>query len=88
MKKLLIALLLAGCAHTEPVIQTVEVKVPVYIPCSQEVQPAPEYATKKADPDANIWDQSKALRQEIDQRKAREKLLEAAIEACKDNVKK
>jgi hypothetical protein len=40
---ILAALVLAGCAHKEPVVRTVTVKVPVSVPClrAEQIPPQP-----------------------------------------------
>ncbi len=87
MKKLFVALtllVLMGCATPEPVVRTVEVKVPVREKCTVQVDPKPAYALSLIDPNSDIWVQSKAFRAEVEQRKAREAVLETALEACKN----
>ena len=80
----LLFVLLAGCATPEPVVRTVEVKVPVREKCTVQVDSKPIYATKLIDPNSDIWVQNKAFRAELEQRKTREDVLETAVESCKN----
>lgn len=74
---ILAALALVGC-DTLP--KTVKVPVPVY--CEVEKIEVPAWATKALKPDADIFDQVKALLAERKQRQGYEALLEAAIKGC------
>ncbi|MEF0148262.1 hypothetical protein [Pseudomonas guariconensis] len=75
---------LAGCAgKTEPQVQYVRVEVPVQVPCRAPEVAAPAWATaslKKSDtPEAKV----RALLAERRQRIGYERLLEAALDACR-----
>ena len=87
-----LVLLLSGCAHVaasppEPVIRTVEVKVPVSVPCPALEQLGP---TEPAYPDtndalssaANIFERVKLLLQGRAQRDARLQQYHAAKGSC------
>lgn len=74
----LLALALAGCGSTLPKRVLVEVAVP----CRVDMPAKPVWATRALRPDADIFDQVKALLAERRQRQGYERLLEAAIEGC------
>jgi hypothetical protein len=59
-----------------------EVKVPVTVYCKVEKPAEPAWATKSLKPDADIFDQVKALLAERKQRIGYERLLEAAVDGC------
>lgn len=83
MKKfLLICALLAGCGTLKPPA-VVRVEVPISIPCTVRQLPPPPFAVDTLTYDSDIWDMMAALRAERIQRQAYEKLLEAAIAACR-----
>lgn len=91
---LLLAVALAGCSTTrverpEPIIKTVEVRVPVDDPaCVREAKaklgPAPAYpdtdAALKAAP--NLYERVKLVMAGRELRRAREAALAAALEGC------
>lgn len=72
-----LAAILAGC-------QTIprEVKVPVPVYCDVEKLTRPKWATAGLPPEADIYDQTKALLAERKQRIGYETKLEAAIDGC------
>lgn len=77
-------LAMAGCAgQTEPQVQYVRVEVPVQVPCRAPKVEVPAWATaglKKSDtPEAKVL----ALLAERRQRIGYERLLEAALSACR-----
>lgn len=81
---LVLTLGLAGCAgKTEPQVQYVRVEVPVQVTCRAPEVAAPAWATaslKKSDtPEAKV----RALLAERRQRIGYERLLEAALDACR-----
>lgn len=75
-----LAALLVGC-ETAPRVPE-EVLVPVPVPCKVDKPRPPVWATASLKPDADIFDQVKALLAERRQRVAYERQLEAAIAAC------
>lgn len=82
---ILVALALAGCktvSTPEPVIRTVEVKVPVAVPCRPKLPPEPVYAADVAPLDQNIFEQAKTLLVDREQRKERAAIEKAAREGC------
>ena len=91
------ALLLTACAtHApEPVVRTVEVKVPVpvqvkvpvKVPCAARVAPKPRYADQDAAAQPDVFGQVRALMAGIEQRAKREQELEAAITSCGGKVR-
>lgn len=80
------ALLLTACAHTsEPVIRTVEVRVPVAVRCGSDPGPDPAFsdtpeALRGA---ADIWERVKLLLAGRAQRDARLIELKAASAGCR-----
>jgi len=72
-----LAAILAGCSTLPR-----EVKVPVPVPCKIEKPAEPAWATKAIKPDADIFDQVKALLAERRQRAGHQAQLEAAIKGC------
>ena len=84
----LLCLLLAGCATAipEPVVtQTVEVQVPVSVPCRVTLPERPVYELDRTSKDADIWTLARAAVIEIRQRQAYQLLIEAAAKSCSDN---
>lgn len=88
---MLVAILLTGCAtrplrQPEPIIRTVEVKVPVPQPCPalQRIRPAPAYpdTAKAIQGAADIFERVKLLLAGRELRIAREASAEAAMGAC------
>lgn len=82
---IVLVLLLAGCAGKvadAPEPQLVRVEVPVQVPCRTERVQRPAFAVDALLLGASIDEQMRALRAERLQRKAYEKRLEAAIDAC------
>lgn len=92
-----IALALTGCTtpRPEPIVRTIEVRVPVKvpvrvpmkIPCAARVAPKPRYADQNAAGQPDVFAQVRALLTGIEQRAKREQELEAAIIACGGKVK-
>lgn len=60
---LILALTLAGCATTEPVIKVVTqtVEVPVAVACKQETPIVPDYCFSKLQDTSDIYDKTKCL---------------------------
>ena len=75
-----VALALAGCAHERVVIETVELKVPVIIPCPAKVPADFARPTKTAAPD--IFEAMKLALAEIELWEAWGVKAKAAIEGC------
>ena len=73
----LIFLALAGCSTTK----TVEVKVPVTVPCVLEEVEEPVYPT--ADQEAGLFERVKVLLAELELRKGYEERLRATISGCR-----
>lgn len=87
MKLLLIALvvLVTGCTQTrtEYVYRPVQVKVPVAVPCVDDVEAAPPYATGGLVAGATDAEVVRALLLERNQRAAVEGRLRALLEGCR-----
>lgn len=74
---------LVGCATTAaPLVQPVEVRVPVAVPCKAPVPVRPVFAVDALPIGSGVWEQMSALRAERLQRQGYETELEAAISAC------
>lgn len=85
MRYSLLVVLLAGCAATvppPPVVNTVEVKVPVLVPCKVSLPAAPVWELSRTSADASLFELAKAAVIEIRQRIAYETELLAAMKAC------
>jgi hypothetical protein len=72
---------LAACEGA-PVYEPVEVSVPVSVPCEAPMVPKPAWKLQNTSLDAPFFETVKATLIELDQRKAYEARLEAAIKAC------
>lgn len=86
MKWLLCPLLLAlaGCASKpQIVVRTERVEVPVQVPCRAPEIERPQWAVDALPDGAGVFARVKAMAVEIEQRRAYEARLEAAIGACK-----
>jgi hypothetical protein len=84
MKRLLICLLLAGCATQAPVIKTVTVDVPIPVKCAPDVGADPAYPDTDAAilAEDNIIGLAKMYRAGRALRIAREAELKAALKGC------
>ena len=86
---LLVAILLTGCASAipeKPIVQTVEVRIPVQVPCKVELPATPVFELDRTSPDASLFELARAAVIEIKQRRIYAKFLEAALAACVDGV--
>lgn len=83
MKKILIVCLLAASCGTTHPPATVRVEIPIPVPCNVQKIDIPSFAVDALTYDSDIWDQMAALRAERLQRQAYEKILQAAIDACR-----
>ena len=86
MRALLLVLLLAGCG-TAPIpqpdiVRTVEVRVPVGIPCKVVLPPVPLWELDRISPDAPLFELVRAAVIELKQRQQYEALLRAVAESC------
>jgi hypothetical protein len=79
----LLAVGLAGCGTTKPRVVTQEVRTPVLVRCVADLAPAPTYAGDLTSLDGTIFDLTRALLIEREQRKVRELELNAALEGCR-----
>lgn len=77
------AALLVGCAHETTITRTVPVEVPVAVPCEIEEPAEPVWALSEIEPDASIFEKVRAAVIEINQRRAYEAQLKAALSACR-----
>lgn len=82
----LAALLIAavtGCASEPTVVhEPVEVKVPVMVPCRSKEVAEPKWATDAVAQDADYFEKTRAVVEELAQRIAYEIELRAALQAC------
>jgi len=76
---------LLGCATTQPApeVRTVKETLTVAVSCAPDAIPEPEWATRRLKPDASLDDAVKAITAEMEQRKAYELKVAAALEACR-----
>jgi hypothetical protein len=83
---LAVSLILVGCATPKtpepPIIRTVEVKVPVQVPCVVQLPTKPVWELDRTPPDSGIFDLAKAAVIEIKQRIQYQIVLEAAAKSC------
>lgn len=84
----LFAAALSGCAADPIVVRTVQVKVPVPVPCDAPAIERPVYALETVDEGADVYELARAALAEIEQREAREIRLEAALNSCRKLEKK
>jgi hypothetical protein len=81
---LLVGLILAGCAsRTEPQAQYVRVEVPVPVPCRAPEVTVPSWAAAGLRKSDSLEVKVRALLAERRQRIGYERLLEAAVDACR-----
>ncbi|WP_438282310.1 hypothetical protein [Pseudomonas alabamensis] len=79
-----VVLLLAGCAaHVEPEVRTVRVDVPVQMPCRTPDVAVPPWAAASLRKTDSLEVKVRALLAERRQRIGYERLLEAAVSACR-----
>jgi hypothetical protein len=75
-------MLLAACAAPPPVFRPVAVDMPVEVPCKIPAIQRPDEPLRHVAPQASLFDKVKAALAEIDNRKAYETQMEAAMAAC------
>lgn len=78
-------LVLVACGTVEPqtIVRTVEVKVPgLPVPCRVEPIPKPLFALDAAKKSDALYPKGSAVLAELQQRKAYEEKLEAAVKSC------
>jgi hypothetical protein len=80
--RLLILLLLAGCASEKVVYKPVEISMPVAVECKIEALPIPIWPTASLDERTGLFDAVKAFIAEIELRKGYEAQLEGAVKSC------
>lgn len=74
---------LIGCSTTpEMVVRTVEVKVPVKIPCKSPAVDKPPFELDRTSVNDDLYVKGRAALVEIKQREAYEEKLRAAVAAC------
>ena len=75
---------LAGCGLLEPkiVIDTVTIEKPVPVPCRIQPIAVPAWTVDRASPADDMVTLNRAIRAELEQRRAYELLLEAGVKAC------
>lgn len=78
-----IGVALAGCAVREPEVRTVRVEVPVQVPCRAPVVPVPAWATDSLKKTDSLELKVRTLLAERRQRLGYERLLLAAVDACR-----
>ncbi|WP_448678922.1 hypothetical protein [Pseudomonas nicosulfuronedens] len=78
---LILPLLLAGCATTQP--KPVEVRIPIPVPCRTPAVETPRFATVDLRPADDLQTKVRALLAERQQHLAYETRLRAALDACR-----
>jgi hypothetical protein len=78
----LLLIFLSGCSSPQPVFKAVTVDVPVAVPCRVPEIQRPSSALQQVQAQAALFDKVKAALIEIDNGKAYEARLEAALRAC------
>ena len=79
-----LALLLCGCSTIPaPKVVTQTVDVPIAMPCTQEIPPAPDYCFTKLTADQDIFAKSKCLLSDRDLSMGYELELLTKLKACK-----
>jgi hypothetical protein len=81
--------MLTACAPKQLIVHdTVEVKVPVPVPCVTQIPPRPTYKLDETDlTGKSMYLQGNAVLTELEQRRAREAELEAVLQACVQTTK-
>lgn len=81
---LVAALFVTGCAAQEPLVayKTVEVQVPVAVPCKVAAPDVPKWALDAVPATADIFVKGRAMVAELQQRIAYEGELIAAVASC------
>ena len=74
--------LLAACAAPPPAFRPVAVDMPVAVPCKTPPLQQPDETLRQVAPQAPLFDKIKAALIELDNRKAYETQMEAALAAC------
>lgn len=84
-KFLIITMFLTGCASTDPVVTVVtqEVKVPIAVPCKEELPIKPDYCFPKLLETADILEKTKCLLSDRLKSIGYEIELVAKLKACK-----
>lgn len=71
-----------GCATPPVEYKTVEVEIPVPVPCAASLPDVPKWARSGTTKDSNIDELAKAVIAELIQREAYERELIAAVKGC------
>ena len=84
MKYIALALIIAlsGCADKEIVYTPVNVDKEIAVPCKIKQIDAPSFQTKSVNVQNSLFDKTKALISELEQRKGYEAKLIAAVKSC------
>lgn len=84
-KIILVTAFLTGCASSQPAIKVVtqEVKVPIAVPCKEEIPIEPVYCFSKLDESADIFEKTKCLLSDRAKSIGYEIELVAKLKACK-----
>lgn len=77
-----LALMLAGCAHERVVIEPVEVKVPIAVPCVVQLPADFDRPTQKSPPSASIFEAMQRSLAEIELWQGWQAQAKAAIKGC------
>lgn len=83
IRALILCLLLTGCAAPQVVEKTIEVKVPVPVPCKTAEIPEPDWPLAKLADTASDFEWFKAALAELALRAGYEVRLKAVVAACR-----
>ena len=87
MRAILLALLLAGCAHERVVIETVNVRVPVPVPCVVQMPADPDKPTRKEPAAKDVFEAMQRALAEIELWEGWAIRARAAVGGCKQETK-
>lgn len=79
----LLVAVLAGCAGAPVAVRTERVEVPVPVPCRTPDIARPVWALDALSKGATLFQRVRAMAVEIEQRRAYEARLEAAVKSCR-----
>lgn len=74
---------LSGCFGGTTVVRPVEVDIPIPVPCKSPEVVKPSFGLDRVKVTQGIFDKGKAALSELNERKAYETRLEAALSACR-----
>ncbi len=82
MKRMMLCFMLSACAAPPPVLEPVDVDMPVVVACRTAPVEKPDFALLHITGDQNLAEKTKAALIELDQRKSYEAALQSQIALC------